>query len=721
MRSGFFESPNSGNSGQFFEYRKAQLPMAVAILGLVLPLGLPADELAAPADAGVTEEVIVQEARPDNPEMQPANATKTPTPLIDIPQSISVVTRAQIDDQQFTSLAELLQFMPGVAVSQGEAHRDAISIRGNKTTADFFIDGLRDDVQYFRPLYNIERVEVLRGANALLFGRGGTGGAINRVLKKPQHQEEFAEVSGLVDTFGALNFAFDGNTEINERVAVRFNSFYERFDNHRDFFEGERFGLNPTVDIVLGNSTHLFASYEFLNDWRVVDRGVPSVGSAPGRGPLKGYDNMFFGSPDANKANLVAHILQTKLEHQINAAWTSNLMVQYAYYDKVYQNLYPVEFDPVANEVTLDGYRDPTERENIIVQGNLVGEFDLFSVGHTVLAGAEYVNSDTRNSRLDTLFPSSADDQVTIDFSNPLNIPGFGFVTPARDRKVNVDTTSFYLQDQVDVLEWLQLVGGFRVDRFDLDVDDIQNAQSISQVDTEISKRFGVILKPFEDFSFYGSYSESFLPPSGDQALSTNLAESQLNPQRTENIETGVKWDVLPGLALTAAIFRLELESVTEVNPVDPEDTITLGGTVIKGAEAQLVGSLTDNWTIMSGVSYMDGEIEDPGSADDGNTTRETPKYMASLWSRYNVSDQLGFGVGVTHQSEYFAAADNQVVVPSFTRLDGGIFYTVNPNLELQVNIENITNTDYFPNSHSNSNISTGEPINARFSVRARF
>lgn len=693
---------------------KSRLSFAIGVLCFSQPF-------AASADNVVTEEIIVQEARPANPEMQPANATKTPTPLIDIPQSISVVTRAQIEDQQFTSLGELLQFMPGVAVSQGEAHRDAISIRGNQTTADFFIDGLRDDVQYFRPLYNIERVEVLRGANALLFGRGGTGGAINRVLKKAQHNQEFAEVSGLVDTFGALNFAFDGNTEINERVAVRFNSFYERFDNHRDFFEGERFGLNPTVNILLSNSTSLSASYEFLNDWRIVDRGVPSVGNAPGRGPLEGFDNMFFGSPEGNKANLVAHIFQSKLDHRFNDAWTSNVLIQYAYYDKLYENLYPVGFDPVANQVTLDGYRDPTERENMVVQGNLVGQFDLFRVGHTVLAGAEYVNSDTRNSRLDNLFPSSNDDQETIDFTNPLNIPAFGYTVPARDRQVDVDTTSFYLQDQVDVVSWLQLVGGFRVDRFELDVNDYFDTESISQVDTEISKRFGVIVKPFADFSFYGSYSESFLPPSGDQALNTNIAQSQLNPQRTENIETGIKWDVLPRLALTAAVFRLELESVTEVNPVDPEDTITLGGTVIKGAEAQLVGSITDNWTIMSGVSYMDGEIENPGEAEDGNTTRETPKYMASLWSRYNISDQLGFGVGVTHQSKYFAAADNLVVVPGFTRLDGGIFYTVNPNLELQVNVENITNTDYFPNSHSNSNISTGEPINARFSVRARF
>lgn len=695
-----------------------------SVLSVSLALAMGVSSVSALADEGVLEEVLVEEVK-RNEERVAISATRTPTALIDTPQSISVVTEAQIEEQQFRSLGELFLYVPGISVSQGEAHRDAINIRGNQTTADFFIDGLRDDVQYFRPLYNVERVEILRGANALLFGRGGTGGIINRVMKKAEHGKTFSEVSGIADTFGGFNVLFDGNTDVNDRVAVRLNGFYERMDNHRDFFEGERFGFNPTIDITLGADTRLSASYEFLNDDRVVDRGVPSVGNAIGRGPLEGFDNTFFGSPEQNNANLVAHIFRTRLDHRFNEQWKADLNVQYAYYDKMYQNLYPIGFDPAANTVTLDGYRDPTDRENIFTQGNLIGEFDTAGLRHTLLVGAEWGDQDTNNSRLDTRFsPPGGGPRVAtiaVPFTDPLALPGFAYDTPERNREVQVNTLSFYLQDQVEIVDWLQLVGGFRVDRFDIDATDLLNVESLSQTNTEVSKRFGIIVKPVRDLSLYTSYSETFQPPSGDQALEIDLRRNTLDPQSAENIEAGVKWDILPSLALTAAVFRLELGAVTEVDPNDPARVITLGGTIVRGAEAQLLGAITDQWTVSAGLSYLDGEIEDPGNATDGNTTRETPEYMASLWSRYNLTDRLGFGVGVTHQSEYFAAADNAVVVPGYTRLDGAIFYRVNPRVDLQVNVENITNTDYFPNSHSNDNITTGEPINATFAVRARF
>lgn len=657
------------------------------------------------------------------------NAVKTPTPVIDIPQSLSIISNEQIAEQSFSDFGDILRYTPGLSISQGEGHRDAIIIRGNQTTADFFLDGIRDDVQYYRPLYNIQQVEILRGANALLFGRGGGGGVINRVTKKPQIGEQFTGGAGSIDTFGAYYFSGDLNYSISDNAAFRLNGYYEEIDNHRDFFDGERYALNPTFSVDLGPETNAFFSYEYVNDDRVVDRGVPSVTVADGPdAPLEGFDNTFFGSSDENLTTLEAHIVRARIDHTFSDMLRGNITAQYADYDKLYQNLFAAGFDVPSNMITLDGYQDMTDRRNLIVQGNLVGEFQTGSLGHTLLFGAEYGDQDTANARNDNVFTDSADDQITFVFTDPLNIPEFSFSNRVRDRESEAAFTSVYVQDQIDVTDWLKLIAGVRYDRFDIEVVDnieVENGDAdgndgfLGRVDEELSPRFGLILKPAENVSFYGSYSESFLPRSGDQFLTLSLTNEALEPQFFENMEIGAKWDITPTLALTTALFRLERESVTTVDPLDPGATLILDGTIVKGFELQLAGDITDNWSVNGGLSYLDGEVD--GGGNDGARTAQTPEFMFSLWNRYQATEKLGFGLGVTHQSEMFVLEDNTVELPSFTRVDAAIYYDVNDSLSLQVNLENLLDTDYFPDAHSNDNISTGEPLNARFTVHGRF
>lgn len=223
------------------------------------------------------------------------NAVKTPTPIIDIPQSLTIISSDQIEQQGFTNIGDILRYTPGLANSQGEGHRDAIIIRGNQSTADFFQDGLRDDVQYFRPLYNIEQVEILRGANALIFGRGGVGGVVNRVTKKPDISENFTGLTASVDTFGAFFVNADVNISTGASSGLRINGFVESLDNHRDFYDGKRGGINPVFKADLTPDTAVTLSYEYLDDDRVVDRGVPSVEVLGGPDvPLEGFDEVFF-------------------------------------------------------------------------------------------------------------------------------------------------------------------------------------------------------------------------------------------------------------------------------------------------------------------------------------------------------------------------------------------------------------------------------------------
>lgn len=655
------------------------------------------------------------------------SGTKTPTPLVDVPQSLSVISAEQIKAQAFSDIGDVTRFTPGVSVGQGEGHRDQVTIRGQNTTADFFIDGLRDDVQYFRPLYNLEQVEILRGSNALIFGRGGGGGVVNRVTKKAQIGETFGSATTSVDTFGSTNIAGDGNFTLTDNTALRVNGFYESLNNHRDFFGGDRFAINPTLTTKLTPDTQLIVSYEYVDDDRVVDRGVPSLNGEP----LRDFDATFFGDPDFNRTTLQAHIAKASINHNISEALSVNATIQYADYDKLYQNLFPINFDDTVGTVSLDGYQDTTDRQNFIAQTNAIANFNTGFIGHTLLVGAEYGDQDTGNARRDPVFADSNDDQITFLFSDPLAIPAVSFPVFNRDRASNVEFVSAYAQDQVDIGDHLKLIAGVRYDRFDINVVDTIEVENgitdgndgfLSRVDEEISPRLGLIYKPMQNISLYGSYSQSFLPRSGDQFLTLDLEDEALAPEEFENFEIGAKWDINSRLALTAAIFQLDREGGTTVDPADPGNTLIIGSRT-KGFELQLAGDVLENWSINAGYSYLDAEERGNvvGSALANRTLSQVPEHMFSLWNRYDVSDRLGFGLGVTFQSEQFASISNAVELPDFARVDAAIYYNLTERVQLQVNVENLLNSDFFPSAHNDNNISTAEPLNARFTLTTRF
>ena len=645
------------------------------------------------------------------------NSVKTPTPIINVPQSLTIVSDIQIKDQGFSSIGDILRFTPGLSTSQGEGHRDAIIIRGNQSTADFFIDGVRDDVQYFRPLYNIAQIEILRGSNALLFGRGGVGGIINRVQKSPELGAKFTDVTVSYDSLGGFSFAGDTNLDVTDAFGLRLNGFYERLDNHRDVYNGDRYGFNPTLKFEVSPQTSVNLSYEYLNDDRVVDRGVPSTEAPAGPDvPLEGFDATFFGSAQDNLTTLKANILRGRITHGFSENWNINITAQYADYDKLYQNIYPAGFDASASTVKLDGYQDTTGRENIFLQGNLVGEFETGPLHHTLLIGTELGRQDTANARNDTVFEESNDDQITIPFTDPLSIPSFTFGTSARDRASDVTTFSAYIQDQIDLTDQFILVLGARLDRFDIDVTDIRNAGEFSRKDEEITPRLGVIYKPSDNISVYASYSETFLPRSGDQFLTLNLDSESTRPQFTENREVGLKWDIRRDLSLTTSVFQLDRERYTSIDPEESSQLIVIGGSKTKGFEVQLTGNLTEDWSINTGYAYLDSTV-----AGSENKTRQTPENMFSIWNNYQVSEKVGVAAGWTYQDSFFVREDNTVEVPGFTRVDAAAYYDLDETLRLQVNIENLFDTDYFPDAHSNDNISTGAPLNARFTMAKRF
>jgi catecholate siderophore receptor len=686
--------------------------LAIA-LGQLIIVSAHAEEVSADSN----EPIVVNGTASDYTVASTNSATKTDTPLIDVPQSINIVTKEQIEDQALHSIGDVLRYVPGTTVGQGEGNRDQIVLRGQNTTADFFIDGVRDDVQYFRGLYNVDRVEILKGASALAFGRGGGGGVVNRVQKMPEFGSEFIAGRTSVSSFGAHDVAADLNAPLSNIIAVRLNANYESLDNQRDYYGGERFAWNPSATAKLGEDWTLGASYEYVNDDRVADRGVPSLNGTP----VTGYRDQFFGVPGINSSTLEAHIAKLRLDGALTETLKLSGSLLYGNYDKAYANVYANSaLDPLTNVVTLAAYNSGTTRENIIGQANLVWDVATGSVAHKILAGVEFSDQRTLSHRFNGVLSSAA-----FDLDNPV-FPTLTFPILANNNRSKVDVFSAYMQDQISLGTHFDIIAGVRYDRFRIKGTEFVSLAAATQrafgrIDEKVSPRIGLIYKPQENVSVYASYSQSFLPRSGDQFSTLSLINADLAPEKFTNTEIGVKWNLLSGLSMTLAAYQLDRTNATTPDPVNPATaTIVIGKTRTKGIEFGLSGQITPDWQVSGGYSYQDAALQENRDV----RLSQTPKHQFSLWNRYNLSKDLGVGVGVIHQSSMFAAIRTLPTVtrvPGFTRVDAAVFYDLSDKVQLQANVENLFDTTYFPDAHSNNNISTGAPINGRIGIKVRF
>lgn len=645
-------------------------------------------------------------------------ALKTPVPIIDVPQTLSIVTDEDIRKQGFRELGDIVRYTPGVNTSQGEGHRDSIVFRGVRSTADFYLDGVRDDVQYYRSLYNLEQVEILRGPNALLFGRGGTGGIINRVTKKAVLGDAFGSFDMGADTFGAFDFAVDYNVQTGENSALRINFHSDTLENHRDYYDGDRYGFNPTLRVQLSPQTTLDLSYEHADHERFIDRGVPTLNGEP----VEAFEEIVFGDTDTNLTTLRADIYRANISHEFSDTQKGNFVIQYSDFAKMYKNYYASGYSG-GNTFTADGYKDPTERTNLIISGNVVNEFQTGSVKHTLLVGAEIIDTENENFRYNTFFITTEDDNEVFNITRPIN---FG-VNAAGVRTYNdftadlksktasdIEVTSFYIQDQIDVSDNFKIMLGGRFDSFDITVRDIKNGTSETREDEEVSPRAGLIFKPQENLSLYVSYSESFLPRSGEQFKSLSSSSARLDPDVFESTEIGVKWDIRDNLSFTVSYF--DSEQTQAVRDSDTGENSEIVGLQVDGIELELKGQVSDKLYLALGYSDLDGET------GKGGEPREIPEQTASLWATYQVNDNFGLGFGITHQGESNIKNDKPgLILPDYTRVDFAAYYDISEDLSLQLNVENITDELYFPHSHSTHQASVGEPLNARFSLRRKF
>jgi len=716
------------------------------------------------AHAEDAQREIVVTGRPDGYRAgDSVSAMRTDTPLLDTPQSVSVVTARQIDDQAANSIGDAIRYTPGVFSAQGEGNRETLIFRGMTTTGDFFVDGVRDDVQTYRDLYNIERLEIFRGPNAMTFGRGGTGGIVNRVTRAAGWEpvRTLRLEAGMYDHFRG---SVDLGGPVSDAAALRVTGVYQNSGSYRDGVDFERWGINPAASFRIGPQTMIQLGYEHFHDDRIADRGVPSrlrpAGFFGAVAPLATRRGEFFGDPDHSPTFTDTDAANLYFSHDFGGGVTLRNRTRWARYDKFYQNIFPALLNDAAvtnsaaatpapglpigtyaagTIVQIQAYNNAMTRENLVNQTDLNARFSTGAIEHILLVGAEFGRQETSNVRFEGFFPvpgnANGVQTVFATVADPrIDRPDIVWrqIASSGDNEGRLDIAAFYVQDQIELSSQLEIVLGIRFEHLVTEVADRRTIgfpagqqRDFRVVNDLWSPRAGLIFKPAQNASLYASFSRSYLPRGGDQLTSLNLANQSLDPERFTNFEIGAKWDVNPNLNVTAALYQLERENVIVL--IDPDNpgagTELGGGQRSRGLEISVAGNLTPELSLVGAYTYQEAEFTRAISASvrKGAEIPNAPRHSASLWGRYDITPDLGVALGATWQGGRFAAQDNLVRLPGYARVDAALYYRIDENFDVQLNVENLLDEHYFVTAHSNANISPGSPISAKFAVNVRF
>jgi catecholate siderophore receptor len=676
-------------------------------------------------------------------------ATKTNTAIVNIPQSLNVISREMINDQNYQGLTDVTRYVPSVAVHQGEGNRDELVIRGVDSSANFFVNGFRDDVQYFRDMYNAQSIEVLKGPSAITFGRGAGGGLLNRTLKEADGVYRY-ETTAQTGSWGDRRVTVDAGQMINENVAVRLNAMYEGADGFRDFNHLERYGINPTVTLKPTDDTKVKLSYEYYHDGRTADRGNPSqtpagtVGVATRFNPAtpfapNGDFSTFFGSPSLNTAQATVQTGIAIVDHDFGNGLTVRNGTIAADYKKFYQNVYPANgplagaVNPADTAFNLGAYQHHTNRDNVFDQTDFIYKVATGPVFHTLGFGTEFGNQSGVDIRNTGVFPNGTNTIVENPFAPTYFAPvtfvhhftgtnADGVTTPDSNSKYSLDIQSGYVRDTLEITRALQIIAGARFDRFDMSALDMNTNINRSRVDNLVSPQAAVIVKPIDSMSIYTAYSVSYLPASGDQFSALNDGTLILQPQKFENTEVGLKWQANPKLLFQTAVYNLNRTNQPLADGNNPGFFFPSGSTLTRGFEASLVGYVTPAWQSSLAYAYTDAKITGATSAliVPGNRVQLVPYNQFAWWNKYQFTPMWAAALGVIYFGDSLANSDDTVRLPQFVRFDAGIYANIDRNWRAQLTIENIFNTGYWASADGNNNISPGQGRTIRLQASYR-
>jgi len=677
-----------------------------------------------------------------------SSATKINTPIVNIPQSLSVVTKEFIADNAFQNVTDVTRYVPGVAVHQGEGNRDELIIRGVDSSANFFVNGFRDDVQYFRDFYNSQSVEILKGPSAITFGRSSGGGLLNRTLKEADGQRIY-ETTVQTGSWADQRYTLDAGQAVTEKFAARLNMMYEKSDGFRQYFWLERYGVNPTFTYKVDPMTTLKFSYEFFHDNRLADRGNPSQATLP-TGSTKqnpgfpfsprGDLQAFYGSPFLNVAQANVHTWMGFIDHDFGNGLTVKNGTYYAEYTKFYQNVYPGNgplsgaVNPADTAFNRAAYNNTTNRDNLFNQTDFFYKVYTGPIYHSIAFGTEFGTQVGLSVRNTGIFPNGTNTEVDNPFSpgyfGPISfihqsIGSFsrGITAADANSRYRLTIESGYARDTIDITPWLQVIGAGRYDRFDESALD-QNIGTTQKLDNSfLSPQAAVILKPQANMSIWGAYMVSYLPAAGDQFSTISPGMALLKPQQFVNEEIGFKWNMGPRLLYTMSIYNLDRYNVPLPDPNNPGFFILSGKNRIQGFESELKGYVTDEWQSWLGYAYTDARVVSATSPTilPGNRIQLVPLNQFSWWNKYQFNPVWAASLGVIYFSDSYASSDDTVVLPSFWRFDAGLFATIDEHWKAQINVENLFNKGYWATADGNNNLSPGQGRTIRAKLTANF
>ncbi|MFE8727748.1 TonB-dependent receptor [Aeromonas hydrophila] len=639
-----------------------------------------------------------------------ATATRTNTPAKLVPQAIDSVKASELTAFGQPTLSEALTGIPGVNAS-GDTRFDGVNIRGFSASNDFYLDGFRDDMQYTRDLGNTERVEVLKGPAAVLYGRGSTGGIVNRVSKKPQKGLE-SSVSAQVGSFDSRRLAADLNGEAGEQVQVRLNLAQEDKDSFRNGVTSKRTLLAPSVNWEINDKLNWLLQYERNEHDRTPDRGIPGVNGRPADVP-KEY---VYSDTRRDFIDDVAQSTRSRLTWDINDQWQLRQQLGYTSLDSQFDNTYVTSVK--GDQVTRSRWQQDLKANSLISNTEAEGQLQTGPVEHRLLVGFEQ-NWQERTPKLyqnATAIPAG-------NLYDPGSLPTYdGAMKLSSDANHKVRGYGLYVQDQLSLGDW-HLLAGLRRDDFTVTSrrNDLNKEETVSV--TSLSPRLGLVWNPIEEHAFYASYSKTFTPVGGELiGITPGDKNNNLDPQHTRLYEGGVKSDWLDGrLATTLSLYRLEMYNKRSKDPLDPTKVILTGLQRTEGIELSARAQLTDELYLRGGIAIQDAEQVKADADLQGKRPMNVSRQNGELFAGYQSGKQGWFGeTGVTAVGDRFADNANTTTLPGYARFDARTGYRWQ-QWETQLSVENLTDHDYFVSATSASQIMPGTPRQLHLSAAYRF
>lgn len=663
-------------------------------------------------------------------------ATKTTAALRDVPQTVNVVLQQLILDQAAHSLQDVLRNVPGVGMSNGDGQRDQVTIRGFSAISDQFIDGMRDDSLYFRDLSNIERVEVLKGPSAVLYGRGSSGGLINRITKKPQ-AGRFGEVSLHLGSNALKRTSFDLNSGTENKLGFRLTGAYEDSGSFRDQGFIERSSIAPSLMLQLTEDTRVLLQAEFAKDKRITDFGIPSFNGRPADVPAHTYYGSAMARRDDTSATEVASGTAV-LEHRFSPALSLRNATRYYHYDLDRKNTVPGgTVDTVSKTIGRSRGEVARQEHGYFNQTDFIYKNEIGGFKQEWLFGME-VGQQTKDAQ----FVSQANiDRVSIFNPGAVVVPQVSQAVRNSDAAIPthnvVAVAGMYAQDQISLTRELKALLGIRYDSFQQDTEFARKLAPLARTDRAWSPRTGLVWQPNDMASYYLSYSKSFQPSAESFGLAANNAGNK--PEVTENHEIGSKLDFLDGaFSVTASLFHLVRSDVKTSDPTKPGVLVNMGEQRTNGFELTANGSLTPDWEISAGYAYLDGRFTKTNNTTSapqatfpaspvkislqGNRPSLTPKHAAFAWVSRKLGGGWRVGGGLNYSADRFASPSNAVVLPAYLVADMGIYYSTK-QFDVAINLKNLSDKNYIVSGHGgNDNLmNPGAPREIQVGLTYKF